>query len=40
MITSLEYSTNAQIILGGDFNFTFDLNLEADGGNPKMKKSQ
>ena len=38
MISSLNNTPNAQIILGGDFNFTFCSNLEASGGNPKMKK--
>ena len=27
------------IILAGDFNFIFDLQLEAKGGNPKLKKN-
>ena len=38
MINSMNNTQNAQIILGGDFNFIFSSNLEADGGNPKLKK--
>ena len=30
---------NKRIILGGDFNFFFDKNLETKGGNPTLKKS-
>ena len=28
-----------EMILAGDFNFVFDLQLDADGGNPKLKKN-
>jgi exonuclease III len=28
-----------ELILAGDFNFIFDLQLEAEGGNPKLKKN-
>ena len=28
-----------EIVLSGDFNFTFDLQLEAEGGNPKLKNN-
>ena len=28
------------IILGGDFNVFFNLSLEANGGNPVLKKNQ
>lgn len=38
MVSSLNITPTAHIILGGDFNFIFDSNLEADGGNPKLKK--
>ena len=28
---------DAFIIWGGDFNFLFDIDLEASGGNPRLK---
>ena len=36
MIESL-YPFEYEIVLGGDFNFIFDKNLDAYGGNPSLK---
>ena len=32
----LNMSENTKFIWGGDFNLTFDINLDADGGSPKL----
>ena len=32
----LNISENTNFIWGGDFNLTFDINLDADGGSPKL----
>ena len=32
----LNISENTKFISGGDFNLTFDINLDADGGSPKL----
>ena len=32
----LNISENTKFIWGGDFNLTFDINLDADGGSPKL----
>ena len=36
-IDELDVEQNIQIIWGGDFNISFDLQLDTDGGNPKLK---
>lgn len=36
-ITNLDLPEDTRIIWGGDFNFIFDLDLEASGGNPVLK---
>ena len=33
----LDVEQNTQIIWGGDFNISFDLQLDTDGRNPKLK---
>ena len=32
----LNVSENTKVILRGDFNLTFDINLDANGGSPKL----
>ena len=36
-IKNLDCPINTSFIWGGDFNFVFDADLEAIGGNPKLK---
>lgn len=36
-LNSLNITINTNIVLAGDFNFYFDRNLEAAGGNPTSK---
>ena len=36
-IDELDVEQNTQIIWGEDFNISFDLQLDTDGGNPKLK---
>ena len=36
-IDELDLEKNTQIIWGGDFNILFDLQLDRDGRNPKLK---
>ena len=36
-IDELDVEKNTQIIWRGDFNISFDLQLDTDGGNPKLK---
>ena len=36
-IDELGVEQNTQIILGGEFNISFNLQLDTDGGNPKLK---
>ena len=37
-LDNFDIDCNTNIILAGDFNFFFDKNLEAKGGNPQLKK--
>ena len=37
-LDGFDIGCNTNIILAGDFNFFFDKNLEAKGGNPQLKK--
>ena len=36
-IKNLDCPMDTSFIWGGDFNFVFDADLEASGGNPKLK---
>ena len=37
IIYNLDCPVDTSFIWGGDFNFIFDIELEASGGNPKLK---
>ena len=37
IFNQLQISENTTFIWGGDFNLFFDVDLEADGGSPKLK---
>ena len=39
VIKSIDKDHECDIVLGGDFNFIFNTDLESDGGNPKLKLS-
>ena len=39
IIKSIDKDHECEIVLGGDFNFIFNTELESDGGNPKLKLS-
>ena len=39
LINCIDSDHDYQIILGEDFNFIFDVNLDSDGGNPKLRFS-
>ena len=39
VLSNLELKENTNLILGGDFNFILNLNLDADGGNPTLKSN-
>ena len=39
IIKSIDRDHECEIVLGGDFNFIFNTELESDGGNPKLKLS-
>ena len=37
MLDQIDLDSEYKLIWGGDFNFSFDLSLEADGGKPSIK---
>ena len=37
MLDQIDLDSEYKLIWGGDFNFYFDLDLEADGGQPSIK---
>ena len=37
MLDQIDLDSEYKLIWGGDFNFYFDLSLEADGGKPSIK---
>ena len=39
VIKSIAKDHECDIVLGGDFNFIFNTDLESEGGNPKLKLS-
>ena len=39
VIKSIDKDHECDIVLGGDFNFIFNTDLESEGGNPKLKLS-
>ena len=40
VIFNLDCPVDTSFIRGGDFNFIFDIELEASGGNPKLVRSR
>ena len=38
LLESLNITDDKKVIIGGDFNFIFDISFDALGGNPKLKK--
>ena len=37
LLDQIDLDSEYKLISGGDFNFYFDLSLEADGGKPSIK---